>query len=878
MRSEHRCAAAAILLVQVLCNGSLGETLVGRGTTWQYVKGTAEASEPRRAWREADFDDSAWSHGRAPLGYGGSGLNTTLADMQNSYSSFFLRRTFSVSGLDPDMRLRASVDYDDGFILWLNGERVWDKGEPDGDPLYNSLAAGYIGATGIYLTNELADLGDLLETGDNVMAVQVFNNSLGSGDCRFDLELSTFRRVADTTFSTDRGFHNAPFSLTVSTATPGATIRYTTNGARVTASSTPAPAPYTNLVLSIASTTCVRAAAFKSGYEPTNVDTHTYLFLAGVLQQAEMDPDVVNDPRYAGTIADDLRVIPSLCIAGNPAEVQSDAYFLQTQEFPISLELLHAEAGREGFAVNCGLRYGGWSDSVTNGWKGKPQYNVFFKPVYGPGKLDYPLFGEDYELTAFDNLRLRPEGNDCWNAWIEPEVVWRAQYARDEFGRRTQEAMGYVGVRGTRVHLYINGFYRGLYNPCEKPSETYMAGHFGGEADDYDVIKQGYQVVGGDLTAWNAMLSFAANNNLAADANYQAMFEHLDIPRFIDYNIIQIWGPNMDWSSPTRSVAGNNWRAGRKSRNRQPGDPQWQFFIWDYEVTMEMYPGCGLNTNIAMTGSTGNLHKYLKNNVDYVTQFGDHVYRSFYNGGALTPAACTTRYARVCDEIDRAIVGESARWGDGHPSHTTDPLTRDDDWLPMKNHLLADWFPYRTDIVLGQLRAQGLYPTLTPPAFQPHGGAIASGFRLTMSNANGSGQVYYTLDGSDPRVFGGGSRGQVSGSATGYTGPVTLSKTTHVKARVYKSATTWSAVHEATYNFTAHYSRIRITEILYNPLGGRDFEFVEIKNTGTSTRGLSDMTLKGVRYSFPPAVELEPGAFALLAANEAVFTNRYPGA
>ncbi|MBN1675629.1 MAG: CotH kinase family protein, partial [Kiritimatiellae bacterium] len=736
-------------IVALAFSSSAGaETLVARGATWRYAKGTGEASEPRSAWREADYADSAWSSGRAPLGYGGSGVNTTFGDMQNSYSSFFLRREFSVSSLDADTRLRAAADYDDGFVMWINGERVWDKGEPDGEPLYNSLAGGYVGATGVYETNEIADPGDFLEPGVNVIAVQVFNSSIGSGDCRFDLELSTFRRVADTTFSTDRGFFDAPLDLTISTATPGATIRYTTDGRPPSA--TLGTAAGTNAVLRITRTTCLRAAAFKSGYEPTNVDTHTYLFLADVLQQSKMQPDVVNDPRYAGTIVNDLQVVPSLCIAGDPAKVQSDATFLQSEEFPVSIELLCPDPAQEGFAVNCGFRYGGCGDSTSQGWRYKVQYNLFFKTEYGPGKLDYPLFGEDYELKEFDNIRLRSEGNDCWNEWIEADVVRRAQYARDEFGRRTQAEMGYVGVRGTRVHLYINGSYRGLYNPCEKPSETYMAAHFGGEPDDYDVIKQRYQVVGGDLTAWNAMLNFAANNNLAVDANYQAMFEHLDIPRFIDYNIIQIWGPNMDWSTPTRPVAGNNWRAGRKSRNRQPGDPQWQFFIWDYEVTMEMYPGCALNTNMAMTGSTGDLHKHLKNNPDYATSFGDHVYRAFYNDGVLTPAACTTRYARVCDEIDRAVVPESARWG-WHPSYT-DPLTRDDHWLPMKNHLLADWFPYRTDIVLGQLRAQGLYPTLTPPAFHQHGGAVASGFRLTMSNPNGTGQIYYTLDGSDPRV------------------------------------------------------------------------------------------------------------------------------
>ena len=87
--------------------------------------------------------------------------------------------------------------------------------------------------------------------------------------------------VADTQFSVDRGFFDAPFQLEITTTTPGAQIYYTTNGEAPTqATGTLYTGP-----INIDKTTTLRAAAFLAGYLPTNVDTQTYLFLNDVVQQ-----------------------------------------------------------------------------------------------------------------------------------------------------------------------------------------------------------------------------------------------------------------------------------------------------------------------------------------------------------------------------------------------------------------------------------------------------------------------------------------------------------------------------------------------------------------------------------------------------------------
>ncbi|MGA0438478.1 MAG: chitobiase/beta-hexosaminidase C-terminal domain-containing protein, partial [Limisphaerales bacterium] len=139
--------------------------------------------------------------------------------------------------------------------------------------------------------------------------------------------------VADTQFSIDRGFYTEPFSLIISSQTEGASIRYTTDGTMPTSQRGNV---YTRPI-TIDQTTTLRAIAYRDGFEPSNVDTQTYLFLQDVIRQASdgraptgwptrwgsntvdygMDPAVVDDPAYRDTIIDDMQTLPSYSIVMN---------------------------------------------------------------------------------------------------------------------------------------------------------------------------------------------------------------------------------------------------------------------------------------------------------------------------------------------------------------------------------------------------------------------------------------------------------------------------------------------------------------------------------------------------------------------------------
>ncbi|MBN1670860.1 MAG: lamin tail domain-containing protein [Kiritimatiellae bacterium] len=941
-RHLFRCYCRVPLLVIILgaARETSAETLVTKSSTWRYRKGTQEASDPRTDWRTPDFDDSGWSKGKAPLGYGESGLNTTLSDMQNSYSSFFIRRTFTVTELTAETRLRAVAEYDDGFIMWINGERVWDRNEPDGTPLYDSLASGSH-ERGTSVTNELPDPKDYLEPGENLLAVQVFNAAPDSSDCWIDVELGAFKRVADTAFAPDRGFYDAPFDVTIRTKTPGATIRYTTNG--TAPSSAYGTTGGTNVVVHISDTRCLRAAAFKSGYEPTDVDTHTYIFLDGVLQQAAvpagfpatwgakktpadyaMDAHIVDEPAYAGKWRAAFKSLPTMSIVLKTQDMFG-TYTLygntETTETPCSVELIYPEgfpAAYTGFQVDAGLK--GHSHAPPS--RIKRSLKLFFRGAYGAKKLNYPLFETsifhaDSATDTFDGLILRAGGNETYSGYM---VDYRtAVYARDEWARNSFiDMMGY-GCRGMHVHLYINGLYWGVYNPVERMDETFHAQYFGGEDEDWFWANQtdaaeGYSATDPADDRWEYLVETLGGKDMTVAADYAEMQEYLRLPEFCDY--VQLW-----WFT-----GGGDWQDGWGVNNMyyanriNPPEPGF-YLAWDLEWAWLDSPnlchdGAWIKPQF-LTAAEGSStpydpvkHKHfakpfrsLMRNKDFRMLFADRLYKHVKNDGMLTDANSRARWTTICDFIEEPILCEGARWGDAKCPQTYDNGSAADTTVyryardlndytgnpcDAKGNALTNWYSARDHVynlmggngarLISLCKTQSIngytpYPSLDPPTFQQHGGAVASGFRLTLSNPNGAGAIYYTLDGSDPRLPGGAQ----AGGAALYSGARVLSRTTHVKARIYKNADTWSPVHAATFNFTAHYSNLRITEILYNPLGGEDFEFIEIKNTGSSTRGLSEMTVRGIRYTFPPGAELGPGEFAVLVRNEAAFTGRHPG-
>jgi hypothetical protein len=114
-----------------------------------------------------------------------------------------------------------------------------------------------------------------------------------------------------------------------------------------------------------------------------------------------------------------------------------------------------------------------------------------------------------------------------------------------------------------------------------------------------------------------------------------------------------------------------------------------------------------------------------------------------------------------------------------------------------------------------------------------------------------------------------------------YTGPITLNRSSEVKARCYKNSTRkWSAINEAPYEVGNLKNSLRITEIMYNPAdtcepNDEDREYIELKNTSSSTINLNLVKFdKGVDFTFGPNT-LATNQHILVVRNKAAFEAKY---
>ncbi|MEC7922604.1 MAG: hypothetical protein VX496_04285 [Planctomycetota bacterium] len=141
-------------------------------------------------WTLEDFDDSEWEVAPSGFGYGDrlDLIGTVLEDMEDSYVSVYLRHTFEVEDLGAVSALALNMDYDDGFVAYLNGTEIARRNLEGTPPAFNTLAATNHESTGILELVPLLDI-DALQEGENILAIQMHNTTFSSSDLHLRVEL-----------------------------------------------------------------------------------------------------------------------------------------------------------------------------------------------------------------------------------------------------------------------------------------------------------------------------------------------------------------------------------------------------------------------------------------------------------------------------------------------------------------------------------------------------------------------------------------------------------------------------------------------------------------------------------------------------------------
>ncbi len=735
------------------------------------------------------------------------------------------------------------------------------------------------------------------------------------------------------------GFFTGAQTIIITTPTLGADIRYTIDGTEPTETSLAYGTGPLNVAAGANDKTgrVIRARAFKAGAVASGTKTATFLIdqnaaLNGV--PAMIFTGEAGQNFYKGNgimainggtyVADTSGVLNTIWSAPNIADYSFGVMHGKAFERPLTLEWLRND-GQPGFITEAGIRIASspysrprlkLTQTAINPWPAdstqKPSFNLFFREDYDNSSLSYPFLGQEYPVKDFDQLRPRAGKNDISNPFIKDELV-----------RRVFNDMGHKSVKGQINTLYINGQYKGFFNTVERYREPYFQAHFDStnpwDIRIIDVVEEG------DATEWTSLLT-TANKDLSVKANYDVAMNQIVLDEMIDYWLFNIYVAMWDWPN-------NNWVASRE----RIATGKWRLHVWDAEGSFGHGSVKPPNYNTILTdlrASTGGfstsgnnqLFRALYASAEVRLRFADRINKWFFNGNILDdrdPVNCpiakrknemTATFAPLLSYTHGTTYSDAfwtnwttastTSWTYTPPGLTVSRVAP----LPSRRTFLFNPVTYNyvpsggastavTDDI--SFRSQALWPNTEPVTYSQHGGTIPPGYNLTI-NTNptvpAGSTIYYTTDGTDPRVWGGGLGASAQVYATPFVVPGNLFTT--ISSRVKNGTTNeWSALTEATFQFStvpATAANLVVSQIMYHPpdasvaeaaLGFTDkddFEFIQLMAIGPDPVSLDNVAFNaGISFNFgnstawSPVRALAVGQSCLLVKKKASFRARY---
>ena len=699
---------------------------VRRGTQWDYLVADPDAEGPPEGWNLPGQPFPGSSRGTAGFGYGDGDDSTAVPENSNAV---FTRREFEVPNPAAVTNLVLSIDYDDGFIAFINGVRLAESNAPAGVVTF-SIEGTNKHEAGTAETFDLSAGVESLVEGTNVLSIVGLNTlDPGSSDMSLHAELGIVPNVLHTNFSLEREggeailLSNPQGELISGIAYPEQTQDHSyglhpdsdgewhylltpTPGAANTTQAFDSPIS-TNVSLDPPPGFYSAARNITMSAEPRD--------LLEIYYTTNGSPPTTGSTRYTAPVPVSRNTVFRIAGFLNGAErataVQSASYFIPGRSFTggqIDLPVLsismpandfstvHNNSGargrgseREGYweyfdedgdlrvSTGFGLRLHGGAGR-GGGFSTKKAYKAYFRGVYGDKKMRYPDFMPESNLEEFDKFVLRSAFNDAIGRNGNGSLL------RDQLIRDLHRDLGAPASHGTWCNLYVNMAYRGIYNIVERMDEEFMEAYFPEEGDDWDVIKTGNDVLVGDSREWNRLDDFMDDNNLSSNAVYDQFAEIVDIENFTSYMIVNMWAQNHDWPH-------NNWYASRPRIE----SGKWRFFCWDAEFGISLSPGGYTSDTFSFVfgrnGRLSDIMDALVDNVGYRRYFVGEVER-FLNG-PLSPGNSRRRMddlravilPDISDELD--LVGRSrSNWDRNITTMNTFLANRNG---PFRNHVMG---------------------------------------------------------------------------------------------------------------------------------------------------------------------------------------------
>lgn len=689
------------------------ETVVQDGDRWRFTVGRADIPAD---WRQPGFGADAWQQGPGGIGYGDG---DDRSEVPAGTISIYARAEFTVRDKGKVTDLLLHMDFDDGFVAYLNGVEIARAGLAGQPPAWSDLAEDHEallhqGQTPPPFPVDRHLAASLLVDGPNVLAVEVHNVGADSSDLTLRPFLHAGLADAGAQFGPNPTWFVPPDAAAAPLHTnfrlkAGETLWLTAPGGRAAdAAAIPSGLHRGHVLVRIGAAWCLgdrpspgepNGETCYDGYADDPVLGLAPGFYAGrqavsvggadVRYTLDGRPPDASATRYvAPVVLTRSSVLRAVALeAGRlPSNVVTAGYFIdEPTELPVVSVVaapgdLFADGAGGGPAIydnyESGLKVPGevaYFDAakrqrfseraalriVGNFSKAFAQKSLqfTFEDDYGArGDVPNALFTADKPgLVKLHGFRVRNTDDDATSARMRDTIANRLALPTHAAATASQD-----------VAVFVNGAYWGHYVARELLNEYYVRDNYGADPDAVDIVKTHVGttfVDAGSRQDFDDLAAFLGTADLGQAANMAEARRRADLDNWADYWAVQIYIANGDWYS---SQWLNNIQV---FRGGPPADNRWRFVLWDCAFSQDLSGG---TTSAAFDSLAFALRDPTQPNV-YTHMFNgllrnDGFRRDFVNRFAdlLNDALAQDRVRAVIDDNARRMAAEvsanRARW------------------------------------------------------------------------------------------------------------------------------------------------------------------------------------------------------------------------
>ena len=696
------------------------KTLVNRGDNFRYLLPQAT---PSSDWTNLNFNDSNWQQGSSGFGYG-DGDDATLVPAGTA--SIYVRILFTISNLELIDNLLLDMDFDDGFIAHINGVEVARSNMLEATPSFNSTAIVDREAT-IYLSGQptrfaINDFQAVLNSGQNVLSIQVHNISSGSSDLSLIPYLSALYRGSTTDGESPPdilSFQDASLHTNFKISSEGESLTlFDSSGNQVDQLDVTGLTSDKSIGRSAQDDSLVYFEAPSPGSENNSEDftgitlseivfSHNggefngqSISLSGASRDEQirytLDATVPNpqSPLYSSAISIDGNTVVRAKVFQDgyiPSRTVSRTYITSnTHSLPIVTLVAEPDTlfdEQQGIYV-----YGpeeNYEDALpffgANFWQDweRDVHFSFYEPTGELGiALDagIKIFGawsranNQRSLSIFARSRygfgklkypLFPELDyDSFESIVLRNAGndWTASNMRDVMATSLMDGSGLETQAYRPAVVYLNGEYWGFYNIREKVNEHFLDDKIDVDKSEINLLVANGEVSEGSNVSYNQLINFVRDNSLAVQDNFDYVANQVDIDNLITYLVAQIYFDNWDWP-------GNNIKFWNSPSTK------WRWILYDTDFAFGAWNDVAYDKDTLSFALEENgpgwpnppwsnlLFRKLMENSQFRHQFINQFADEF--NGRFKAASVTQHINAIANSMEPEMERHFQRWGDG---------------------------------------------------------------------------------------------------------------------------------------------------------------------------------------------------------------------